>query len=167
MARTRTITVILLMLLMSLAPRAFAHGIKLDYIATSKTVMVVNVHAAFDSGEPMGGAQVAIYAPNDPSTPWQTSVCDAQGNFTFTPDSSLPGTWEVQVRQAGHGSTVYVEVGDTSVQQTNRDATESVPRASGSSRSFTPMQYIVMGASVVWGLAGTALYFSGQSKRKS
>jgi nickel transport protein len=128
------------------------------------TVTVVDIRATYDSGEPMAGGQVTIYAPSDPSTPWQTGQCDAAGTFTFTPDPSLPGRWEVQVRQAGHGDIVSVEVAPPSDGE-HPDRLSSAgngPAAQG----YTPLQYVVMGASVVWGFIGTALYFSGGARRK-
>ncbi len=44
-------------------------------------------------------------------TPWLTGICDQQGRFSFTPDPDLPGTWDVQVRQAGHGDIIHIPVG--------------------------------------------------------
>jgi nickel transport protein len=94
----------------------------------------------------MAGAQVTVYAPNDPSTPWLTGVCDDEGRFSFTPDSSESGTWDIQVRQAGHGDIVHIPVGAASA-------------GTGDSDSYSALQIILMAACVIWGSVGTALFF--------
>jgi len=122
---------------------AFAHGAKIDYTASTTIELV----AAYDDGEPMSGAQVVIYAPDDPSTPWLTGVCDDEGRFSFTPDTSKPGIWDVQVRKAGHGDIIHIPVGgDAAV-------------AAGGISGYTTLQIGLMAACVVWGSVGTALYF--------
>ena len=131
-----------LLLALGLTATAFAHGAKIEYTIS----MAIEIHAAYDTGEPMAGGQVAVYAPDDPSTPWLTGVCDEEGRFTFTPDPSRPGTWDVQVRQSGHGDMVHIPIGEDVVM-------------SGST-GYTPLQIVLMGASVVWGFVGTALFFS-------
>jgi nickel transport protein len=121
---------------------ALAHGARIEYTIN----MAVEIVAAYDSGEPMAEAQVTIYAPNDLENPWLTGTTDDVGRFTFTPDPAIPGTWDVQVRQAGHGDIVHIPVG------------EGV--ASAGSTGFTTVQILLMSACVVWGFVGTALYFS-------
>ena len=131
-----------LLLALGLTATAFAHGAKIEYTIS----MAIEICAAYDTGEPMAGGQVTVYAPDDPSTPWLTGVCDEEGRFTFTPDPSRPGTWDVQVRQSGHGDMVHIPVG------------EDVAMAG--STGYTPLQVVLMGASVVWGFVGSALFFS-------
>lgn len=135
---------IILALFLALVPAttALAHGAAIEYTLNT----TVEIRAAYDSGEPMDGGQVAVYAPDDPSTPWLTGVCDQQGRFSFTPDPGLPGTWDVQVRQAGHGDIIHIPIG---------------AGATGSSSSgYTTSQVVLMGACVIWGFVGTALFFS-------
>lgn len=150
--------------LCGVATSAFAHGTTIDYTTTTATM--VEITATFDSGEPMRGAQVLIFAPDDAVTPWQTGVCDDVGRFSFTPDSALPGTWEVQVRQSGHGSAIYIEVGESAAGTAHSTATTPQSVAQGST-SYTPVQIIVMSACVVWGLVGTALFFASRGQRKA
>jgi nickel transport protein len=133
---------LLSVLFLSTAGAAFAHGARIEYTVG----MTVEIQATYDTGEPMAGGQVTVYAPDDPSTPWLTGVCDQEGRFAFTPDPDQPGTWDVQVRQAGHGDIVHIEIG---------------PGAATSGGSgFTVPQILLMAACVVWGCIGTALYFS-------
>ena len=133
----------LLLIILCLPTEAYAHGVSIKYT----TNIEIDIVAAYDTGEPMSGAQVVVYAPDDLSTPWLTGVCDDEGRFTFTPDSSKLGTWDVQVRQAGHGDIVHIPVGEDTV-------------ASGGTGGYSVLQIVLMVACVVWGIAGTALYFS-------
>jgi len=94
----------------------------------------------------MAGAQVTVYAPDDPSTPWLTGICDDEGCFSFIPDTSKPGTWDIQVRQAGHGDIVHIPIGEGSA-------------ATGSTGGYTVLQIVLMAICVVWGSVGTTLYF--------
>jgi nickel transport protein len=123
--------------------QVYAHGARIEYTSSTE----IEIVAKYDTGEPMGGAQVVVYAPDDPSTPWLTGVCDDEGRFTFVPDSTKPGTWDVQVRQAGHGDMVHIPVGEGAV-------------VAASSGGYSVLQIVLMAVCVVWGIAGTALYFS-------
>jgi nickel transport protein len=150
------------------ASRVRAHGVHLDYTATTKTITVIEIVATFDTGEPMRGGQVAIFAPDNPKTPWQTGVCDNEGRYRFTPDASLAGTWEVQVRQSGHGAILYINVEPetpSTVAAAAPGAESLALQVQASSGHYTPLQYALMGGCVVWGFVGTALYFSRKSSQ--
>jgi len=136
-----------LLLLVLWAPAAMAHGVELSF-STSEGVEVT---ASYDSGEPLSGGQVTVYAPGEPSEPWLTGTCDEEGKYFFVPDAELPGTWEVKVRQAGHGDIIRIEVEDGAIE-------------SGGSTGFTVMQKVIMALAVLWGFAGTALYFRRRQK---
>ena len=142
-AFTGAAALVLALLLLSLtAQTAAAHGVELSYDARDG----IEVTARYDSGDPMADAQVTIYEPGELSEPWLTGTCDEAGKFFFVPDPSLPGTWEVRVRQAGHGGLIRIEVEEGSIE-------------SGGSTGFTTLQKVVMALTVVWGCIGTALYF--------
>ena len=139
----RVLAVLLVLLLvLGLSATAYAHGVILEY----EVNVAVDILAAFDSGEPMAEAQVTVYAPDDPSTPWLTGVCDEQGRFNFTPDPSTPGIWDVQVRHMGHGGMIHIPVGETMT--LSGDTGYSVP------------QIALMAGCVIWGFIGTALFFA-------
>jgi nickel transport protein len=122
---------------------ALAHGVNIQYSSDVEITIV----AKYDTGTPMAGAQVAVYAPDDPSTPWLTGVCDDEGRFSFTPDASKPGIWDVQVRLAGHGGMIHIPVGGDST------------ATSGGLGGYSYLQIGLMAACVIWGCIGTALYF--------
>jgi nickel transport protein len=132
-----------LVLSLLLPAPALAHGVNIQYSSDTE----ITILARYDSGEPMAGAQVAVYAPDDPSTPWLTGICDDEGYFSFTPDVSIPGTWDVQVRLAGHGGMLHIPVGGDST------------ATSGGVGGYSYLQLGLMAACVIWGSIGTAFYF--------
>lgn len=137
------ITVFTVMLAVFCLPAtSYAHGAKIEYT----TATSIEIVAKYDSGEPMAEAQVSVYAPDNPSTPWLTGTCDEKGRFSFNPDVSIPGTWDVQVRQAGHGDMIHINIEEGSV-------------TGGSSSDYSTGQIIIMAACVIFGIAGTALFF--------
>jgi nickel transport protein len=121
--------------------RAYAHGVEIAYTVNT----TVNIVATYDNGESMAGAQFTVYAPDDPANPWLSGLCDDQGRFSFTPDNSAPGTWDVQVRKAGHGDIVHIPVGSNIEKQETTGG-------------YTVNQIVLMSLCVVWGFIGTALY---------
>lgn len=121
---------------------AAGHGVDLSYEAREG----IEIIAVYDGGQPMAGAQVAVFAPNEPAEPVLTGVCDDDGRFFFVPDPEIPGVWEVRVRDAGHGGMLRIDVAAGEI-------------ASGESTSLTNAQRALMALAVTWGLIGTALYF--------
>ncbi|AFY85143.1 hypothetical protein [Oscillatoria acuminata] len=144
---------------------AIAHGVEV----THQTLEAVEVQALYDTGDPMSNAQVTVYAPNDPETPWKQGTADQNGRFLFAPDPSLAGNWAVRVRQAGHGGIINVAIAPETPPETAvapPDATE-VPEVAPNSRtlsspspSVNPLPTGLAIASGVWGFVGTALFFS-------
>ena len=137
-----SVLLFVMLLALSLTGVVYAHGARIEYTLSTAVELV----ATYDTGEPMAGGQVTIYAPDDPATPWLTGVCDDQGRFAFTPDPDKPGTWDVQVRQAGHGDIVHIPIGEGEV---------PVAGTGGN----TVLQIVLMSACVIWGFIGTALFF--------
>ncbi len=140
--------------------RAIAHGTSIEY----RTTQALEVIATYDTGEPLADAQVTVYAPDNPADPWLTGTTDDQGRFTFTPDPAIAGNWDVQVRQAGHGDIVSIPLEGTGGTDNAEDSGVTLTNTAGrSSPSITPLQKTVMVGSVIWGLVGTALFFSSRS----
>ena len=129
-----------------LAGPAAAHGAFVE----ARNVAAVAVDARYDTGEVMAGAQVSVFAPDNPAEPWLTGVTDADGRFVFAPDSARHGQWAIQVRQAGHGAMGYVTL------SADEGATITVTPASAAGLSWA--QRLLMAACVIWGCIGTALY---------
>jgi nickel transport protein len=130
--------------LLMLPLKVAAHGVQISSVMVSG----VEIKALYDSGQPMAGGQVNVYAPDDPLEPWLTGICDEQGKFFFIPDYSKPGLWEVQVRLAGHGDLVRIEI------------TGSEEAIATGTTGLSSLQKAVMALTVIWGAVGTALFFS-------
>lgn len=151
-------------LALALASQAEAHGI----VVEQRTEKAIEIQAAFETGDPMSEGQVAVYAPNEPDEPWRTGLTDSEGRYTFIPDTSRPGEWEVEVRQAGHGETITAQVeGENEPEQASetdsgRDDSGGSEQDTVSSNSagFGTGQMALMGALGIWGFVGTALFFS-------
>jgi nickel transport protein len=134
---------------------ARSHGVTLQYQTTS----AIEVQAIYDSGQPLADAQVTVYAPDDPSQPWQTGTTDEQGRFHFIPAGAhSEGTWDVQIRSAGHGGMINIPASQAA---TSNDsvAAPSLPLAGSSRAQLTPLQTAVVVGSIIWGCVGTALFF--------
>ena len=144
--RWRSILLFVMLLALGLTGVVHAHGARIEYTLSTAVELV----AVYDSGEPMAGGQVTVYAPDDPANPWLTVVCDDAGRFVFTPDPEKPGTWDVQVRQAGHGDIVHIVIG--------ADA------AASGGGGLSAAQIVLMAACVVWGFVGTALFFLSRNR---
>lgn len=136
------VALILVLAAFCLPATSYAHGTKIEYtIATT-----IEIVAKYDSGELMAGAQVTVYSPDNPSIPWLTGTCNEEGRFSFKPDLSIPGTWDIQVRQAGHGDMIHIDIEEGAV-------------TGGSSSDYSTGQIIIMAACVIFGIAGISLYF--------
>jgi len=131
-----------------------AHGVVTQY----RIQPGVEIIARYDTGQPMAGAQMTVFAPAGPGAPpagpWLTGFCDESGRFSFVPDPSMPGTWSVRVRQAGHGDMIHITVDEPD---------KSLP-AEISGAGYTPGQIALMTVCVIWGSIGSALYFSRRRK---
>jgi len=145
MNTARIVTVLVAMAFLPLVmpvQAAMAHGVDLS-IAPRDGIEVV---ATFEGGEAMAEAQVAVFVPDEPAEPWLTGTTDEEGRFFFVPDATMAGTWEVQVRQAGHGGIVRIEVSEAGTAEEVRTGLSNLQKA-------------VMALAVIWGSVGTALYF--------
>ena len=104
---------LLLLLCVWPVPAVLAHG-------TNITLTVVDgdqleLHALFETGEPMSEAQVVVYAADNPRQAWHTGVADTEGFYTFDVDTSIPGDWAISIRTAGHGELLHFTVSEAGV----------------------------------------------------
>ncbi|PSN17298.1 carboxypeptidase regulatory-like domain-containing protein [filamentous cyanobacterium CCP5] len=130
------------------ATAALAHGANIEVSQGQ-----IQIQATYDGGNPMANAQVLVYSPDNLEEPWTEATTDESGRFSFEPDSA--GTWEVTVRQAGHGDVVTIPVGESATAADSPEV-EAAPVQAG----LSPMQQWVTIGSVIWGFVGTALFFS-------
>ncbi|GAB4531497.1 MAG: carboxypeptidase regulatory-like domain-containing protein [Pleurocapsa sp.] len=140
-----------LAILPTLPEPALAHGAKIQYRQTP----AITIQANYDDGSPMKNAQVVVYAPSDPAAPWIKGTTDETGHFSFTPDSSITGNWDVKVRQSGHGDIITIPLTDGKL-----NSELNTTKAISGNNSDTSLQKIIAAAAGIWGFVGTALFFS-------
>ncbi len=146
----RLVPILGLLTSVMVAPVVWAHGVVVDYRIGSD----IEIEATYDSGAPVANAQVEVYAPDAPTRPWLTGTADPDGHFSFTPPPDHSGTWQIRVRQAGHGTVLNVPVAS------NRK--NSVQTAS--SQETSPIQRRVMSIVVIGGFILTAIFFSTRKR---
>ncbi|ESA32403.1 family protein -dependent receptor [Leptolyngbya sp. Heron Island J] len=115
----RKLTPFLVFGLLTVASEASAHMIEtnyfLDRFSNEQSQQVLKMQSTYSNGQPLKGAKVNIYSPNNPVTPWAQGITDSEGRFSFSPDQTKPGDWEVVIRQQGHGDILTVPVDEAGV----------------------------------------------------
>jgi nickel transport protein len=93
--------------------QAWAHQVETFYTLDNQ----LEFQSIFSSGEPFAGARVSIYAPNNLDQPWQTLTTDSEGRFSFVPDESIAGNWEVAIESDDESHADYwtVPVGEKGI----------------------------------------------------
>ncbi|MEL7333935.1 MAG: carboxypeptidase regulatory-like domain-containing protein [Cyanobacteria bacterium J06560_2] len=94
----------------ALPTEAMAHQVQTNYFVNGQAEDSLELRTTFGNGEPLKGAKVTVYSPNQPLRARATGVTDSQGRFTFEPDQSISGDWEVNIKQAGHQDILTVPV---------------------------------------------------------
>ena len=133
-----------------LVPTLLAHGTSIELSVEGRTI---NMHAIFDTGDPMSEAQIVVYAADNPREAWHTGVADVEGNYSFDIDPTIAGQWAISVRTAGHGELLHFEVlsnGSIDVEQ---------------SGGRSPLQTGLMAGGVLVVLGSVAWYFSRPGKK--
>lgn len=107
---------ILLLLAVSLGilgtpAKTLAHAMQTNYMFSEE----LEFQSFYSNGEPAKNAKVLVYAPNNPDQPWIVGTNDKQGRFSFLPDNSIPGKWEVEFEPEGHGDILTVPVSEKGV----------------------------------------------------
>ncbi|MGB3294982.1 MAG: hypothetical protein WBB01_18520 [Phormidesmis sp.] len=101
---------------------AFAHQVQTDYILNGQASSPVDsetgsrvggslsLRTTFSNGQPLKGATVIVYSPDQPDRVWTKGVTDSQGRYTFVPDRSISGEWKVDIQREGHADILKVPV---------------------------------------------------------
>ncbi|WOD37832.1 carboxypeptidase-like regulatory domain-containing protein [Nodosilinea sp. E11] len=94
--------------------QAGAHQVETFYTLDNQ----LEFQSVFSTGEPFAGATVTIYAPNQPDAAWKKTTTDSEGRFSFLPDESIPGNWEIAIEDSNnlsHADYWTVPVGDKGI----------------------------------------------------
>ncbi|MEM6254701.1 MAG: carboxypeptidase-like regulatory domain-containing protein [Cyanobacteria bacterium P01_D01_bin.156] len=136
----RKLTPFIVFGMLMVAGRASAHMVETNYVleqfADADSEQVLRMQSTFSNGAPLKGAKVNVYSPNNPVTPWKQGVTDGEGRFSFSPDESLPGDWEVTIRQQGHGDILTVPVDEAGV------TSELISDAGGDDIHYSTTSYL-------------------------
>ncbi|MGD1855227.1 MAG: hypothetical protein ACFB2W_13370 [Leptolyngbyaceae cyanobacterium] len=104
--------------LLAVTGQASAHMVETNYVLdqfAESQQQTLKLESTYSNGAPLKGAKVNVYSPNNPVTPWTQGVTDSQGRFSFSPDQTLAGDWEVVIEQQGHGDILTVPVDESGV----------------------------------------------------
>ena len=88
-----------------------AHTMFTNYLLND----TLDFQSTYSTDEAAENAEVYVYAPNDLEEPWLETRTDEEGRFSFLPDTSIPGDWEVQIIDEGHGEVIIVPVTEEGV----------------------------------------------------
>jgi nickel transport protein len=95
--------------------KAWAHSVETNYALDAALQNRLQMQSTFSTGEPFAGATVRIYAPGQSDQPWYEGTMDEQGQFSFAPDATMTGDWEVEIGEDGHADYLRVPVTETGV----------------------------------------------------
>ncbi|MEM8777951.1 MAG: hypothetical protein AAGF26_03580 [Cyanobacteria bacterium P01_G01_bin.49] len=101
----------LLLGMITLPAKTLAHTMQTNYLFSDK----LEFQSVYSTDEVAKNAEVIIFAPNNLEDPWLEARTDENGRFSFLPDTSITGNWEVQIIDEGHGEIIFVPVTDQGV----------------------------------------------------
>jgi nickel transport protein len=148
----------IMMWIITYSPQTFAHGSKITYQSTQG----IEITAKYENDTPMRDAQVVIYAPDDPATPWLKGLTNEEGKFMFIPNSKITGNWSIKVRFAGHGTMINIPIESSEIENSNEIKKLNISNQNNNP-NLTTLQKLMMSLTGIWGLIGTALFFSRKS----
>ncbi len=120
-----------------------AHTMFTNYLLND----TLDFQSTYSTDEAAKNAEVYVYAPNDLEEPWLETRTDEEGRFSFLPDPSIPGDWEVQIIDEGHGEVIIVPVTEEGVDFENISY-ESKQDLHYSSTPMSPLQSLLITAGV-------------------
>ncbi|NET10855.1 MAG: DUF4198 domain-containing protein [Symploca sp. SIO2B6] len=104
---------------MAIARPAAAHNVETDYILSDPSQLDIQV--LFSNGDPFEDAPVQIYSPDNFETPILEGTTDAEGRFSFNPET-IPmeqdvdfGEWKMKIGELGHGDILMVPVDEEGI----------------------------------------------------
>lgn len=90
--------------------KAMAHQVQTNYFLNDQAGESIELRTTFSNGQPLKGAKVTIYSPDQPLRAKMTGQTDNQGRFIFEPGEAIDGDWEVNIERAGHQDILTVPV---------------------------------------------------------
>ncbi|WP_035986940.1 carboxypeptidase-like regulatory domain-containing protein [Leptolyngbya sp. KIOST-1] len=141
------VALVMCLALVGFPTQASAHQVETFYTLGNQ----LEFQSQFSTGEPFVGATVSVFAPNNPDQPWLSTTTDDKGRFSFLPDESIPGNWEVAIEDdtLSHADYWTVPVGDKGIvyDAISLDSTEDVHYRAAT--AFMPLVMSIGGA-LLW-----------------
>ncbi len=131
--------------ILGMPAKTLAHAMQTNYAFLEE----LEFQSVYSNGEPAKNAKVLVYAPNNLDEPWMVGETDEEGRFSFLPDNSIPGEWEVEFEQEGHGDILTVPVNDKGIDFDNISQVETTDIHYG---SLNPLQSLLItsGVGAIW-----------------
>ena len=126
-----------------------AHGVKHEVFDVG-----TGIKATYGDGTPMAYCEVAVFAPDDDVSEYQTGITDRNGCFAFVPDAD--GLWRVRVDD-GMGHLVTAEISLDSLQVASTNVRQGGDRLSS----------VIVGISVIFGFFGLYALLRGSKQTTS
>lgn len=123
--------------------KMLAHTMQTNYLFSDQ----LEFQSVYSTDEVAKNAEVIVFAPNDAEKPWLEARTDEEGRFSFMPDTAIPGDWEVQIIDEGHGEILIVPVTTDGVDVENISY-ESRQDFHYSSTNMNPTHSILIAAGV-------------------
>ncbi|MEM9952457.1 MAG: hypothetical protein AAF846_12685 [Chloroflexota bacterium] len=139
-----------------------AHGVRINHSINASTGEVT-ITAAFDTGEVLDEAAVIIFAPDDLINPWSTGVMDETGTYAFTPDYTIEGFWDVQVRKAGHGGLINIEITEDMMPDSSSSAVSSDDNSNSTMITLSDGSEVLITGDVNFSVNGDTITFETAS----
>lgn len=114
--RNRALMLVAALGLAAVPTKAMAHQVQTNYFLNGPAGDSLELQTTFSNGQPLKGAKVTVYAPDQPFRAQITGKTDNQGRFTFTPDQAMSGDWEVNIERAGHQDILTVPVTEAGIE---------------------------------------------------
>ncbi len=141
--------------IVAIPTKAWAHAVETNYALDAALQNQLQVQSTFSTGEPFAGATVRVYAPGQPDQPWFEGTMDEQGQFSFAPDATITGDWEVEIGEDGHADYLRVPVTEmgVDVNQISQVGSKDIHYAA------LPWQITVGGSFAIAAVAGLGLRY--------
>ena len=137
-------------LILLLAVAASAHDLTLRIQQAEPAVIV---HALYAGSEPVTDADVSIFSPANPDSPFQTGLTDIRGAFAFVPAET--GYWRV-ILDDGYGHRA---------ERTIAVDWQAAPSQAASGERST-FDKAILGVSIIFGWTGVLLWMQTRRRAK-
>ncbi|GBF82267.1 carboxypeptidase regulatory-like domain-containing protein [Aphanothece sacrum] len=129
--------------IVAIPTKILAHAVETNYLLSNQ----LEFQTKYSTGEPLKGAKVMVYAPNNPDKPWMEGKTDEEGRFSFLPDKSIKGDWQVEILQEGHEDYLTVPVDEKGI-EVDKISQKDQQDLHYSSSALSPIESLIITAGI-------------------